>query len=165
MGTASPIKPEYFQLTRSRISSRHSHGKMLGSGGKGAINTRSVKKVELQLAGWMKAVHRVLDPNRPVDIDGDACALAVMTKAPRAGEVKTRLVPPLTHDEAAQLNSSFLRDIAAAISAAIGETALSCGRRPVDGAAGSQAATERIAHGVGVYTPQDAEAAYENILP
>src|SRR6266550_8507015 len=113
----------------------------------------------------MRTVHRVLDPNRLANIDGVSCALAVMTKAPRAGEVKTRLVPPLTHDEAAQLNSSFLRDIAAAISAAIGETALSCGRRPVDGAAGGQAATERIARGVGVYTPQGTEAAYENILP
>jgi uncharacterized protein len=92
----------------------------------------------------MKTVHRVLDPNRPVDIRGDSCALAVMTKAPRAGEVKTRLVPPLTHDEAAQLNSSFLRDIAAAISAA---------------------ATGRIARAVAVYTPPGAEAAYENILP
>ena len=88
-----------------------------------------------------------------------------MTKAPRAGEVKTRLVPPLTHDEAAQLNSSFLRDIAAAISAAIGETALSCSQHPVDGAAGSQAATQRMASGLGVYTPRGAEAAYENILP
>jgi len=87
----------------------------------------------------MTTVHRVLDSNKPADIDGVSCALAVMTKAPRAGEVKTRLVPPLTHDEAAQLNSSFLRDIAAAIAAAIGETARSCSRRPV--------------------------AAYENILP
>jgi rSAM/selenodomain-associated transferase 1 len=92
----------------------------------------------------MKTVHRVLDPNRPTDIDRGSCALAVMTKAPRAGEVKTRLVPPLTHDEAAQLNRSFLRDIAAAISAA---------------------ATERIARAVAVYTPPGAEAAYENILP
>jgi rSAM/selenodomain-associated transferase 1 len=95
----------------------------------------------------MRTVHRVLDPNRLADIDGGSCALAVMTKAPRAGEVKTRLVPPLTHNEAAQLNSSFLRDIAAAISAAIGETARS------------------YARGVGVYTPRGAEAAYENILP
>jgi uncharacterized protein len=110
-------------------------------------------------------VHRVLDPNRPAGIDGGSCALAVMTKAPRPGEVKTRLVPPLTHDEAAQLNSSFLRDIAAAISAAIGETARSCSRRTMDGAAGRQAATERIARGIGVYTPQGTEAAYENILP
>jgi rSAM/selenodomain-associated transferase 1 len=113
----------------------------------------------------MRTVHRVLDPNRSADIDSGSCALAVMTKAPRAGEVKTRLVPPLTHDEAAQLNSSFLRDIAAAISAAIGETARSCSQHPVDGAAGSQAATQRMASGVGVYTPRGAEAAYENILP
>jgi rSAM/selenodomain-associated transferase 1 len=113
----------------------------------------------------MRTVHRVLDPNRPADIDGGSCALGVMTKAPLAGDVKTRLVPPLTHDEAAQLNSSFLRDIAAAISAAIGETARSCSQHPVDGAAGSQAAIQRMASGVGVYTPRGAEAAYENILP
>src|SRR5437870_8786396 len=92
----------------------------------------------------MKTVHRVLDPNRPADIARGSCALAVMTKAPRAGEVKTRLVPPLTHDEAAQLNSSFLRDVGAAISAT---------------------AAERIARGVAVYTPFGTEAAYENILP
>src|SRR5947208_16781340 len=98
----------------------------------------------------MKTIHRVFNPNTRAKIAGGSCALAVMTKAPRAGEVKTRLVPPLTHDEAAQLNSSFLRDIAAAISTAIGETARTCSRRPVDGAADSQAATERIASGVGV---------------
>jgi uncharacterized protein len=41
------------------------------------------------------------------------CALAVMAKAPRSGEVKTRLVPPLREDEAAILSASFLKDIAA----------------------------------------------------
>ncbi len=92
----------------------------------------------------MKTVHRVLDPNRPADTARGSCALAVMTKAPRAGQVKTRLVPPLTHDEAAQLNSSFLRDVATAISAT---------------------AAERIARGVAVYTPRGAEAAYGDILP
>src|SRR6266567_5923366 len=92
----------------------------------------------------MKTIHRVLKPDTRAEIAGDLCALAVMTKAPRAGEVKTRLVPPLTEEEAAQLNGSFLRDITAAISAA---------------------ATERIACGVAVYTPPDAEADYENILP
>src|SRR5438046_9302297 len=152
MGTASPIKPEYFQLTRSRISSRNRHGTRLGSGGKGAINSRLVKKVELQLAGWMKAVHRVLDPNRPVDIDGDACALAVMTKAPRAGEVKTRLVPPLTHDEAAQLNRCFLQDTGAAISVCC--TGLT-----------SQDPGRPVARGVAVYTPAGAELDYADILP
>jgi uncharacterized protein len=96
----------------------------------------------------MRTIHRVLNPNMPAQVPGDGCALAVMTKAPRAGMVKTRLVPPLTQDEAAKLNRSFLRDIADAILAAIGETA-----------------TERTALGVGVYTPPGTEADYENILP
>ena len=39
------------------------------------------------------------------------CAIAVMAKAPRPGQVKTRLVPPLTPDMASALNASFLRDI------------------------------------------------------
>ena len=96
----------------------------------------------------MKTIHRLLNPNTPAEIGGDVCALAVMTKAPRAGMVKTRLVPPLTQDEAATLNGSFLRDIADGISSAIGETA-----------------TELAALGVGVYTPLGTEADYENILP
>jgi rSAM/selenodomain-associated transferase 1 len=66
-----------------------------------------------------------------------------MTKAPRAGQVKTRLVPPLTRDEAAQLNICFLRDTAAAIVGAAGE----------------------IARGIAVYTPVGAESAYIDILP
>lgn len=41
------------------------------------------------------------------------CALAIMAKAPRNGEVKTRLVPPLTAAEAAMLSACFLKDIAA----------------------------------------------------
>jgi rSAM/selenodomain-associated transferase 1 len=40
------------------------------------------------------------------------CAFAVMAKAPRRGEVKTRLVPPLRTDEAAILSTCFLKDIA-----------------------------------------------------
>jgi rSAM/selenodomain-associated transferase 1 len=66
-----------------------------------------------------------------------------MTKAPRAGQVKTRLVPPLSPEEAAQLNVCFLRDTAAAITKACRTTA----------------------RGVGVYTPIGAEAAYVDILP
>lgn len=70
-------------------------------------------------------------------------ALAVMTKAPRAGQVKTRLVPPLTPDQAAQLNICFLRDTSAAIDKAVSGK----GR------------------GIGVYTPVGAETAYIDILP
>ena len=61
---------------------------------------------------------RVLDPNLPGLMGRGLCALAVMTKAPQAGRVKTRLVPPLTPEEAAELNKCFLRDTAAAISTA-----------------------------------------------
>jgi uncharacterized protein len=110
---------------------------------------------------------RLLDPNLPDPIGG-ICALAVMTKAPKAGRVKTRLVPPLTPEEAAELNKCFLRDTAATISNA-------CRRRPVGdahashppprnfGAASSEAAT--AACEIAVYTPVGAESAYTDILP
>src|SRR6266849_4964031 len=91
----------------------------------------------------MKTVHHVLDPCVFDSSASGRCALAVMTKAPRAGQVKTRLVPPLTPDEAARLNVCFLRDTAAAIAEATGE----------------------IARGIAVYTPVGAEAAYTEILP
>src|ERR1700726_1172468 len=91
----------------------------------------------------MQSRHRVLDPAARAPIGNNLCALAVMTKEPRAGQVKTRLVPPLSPEEAAQLNVCFLRDTGAAIAKAGGTTA----------------------RGVGVYTPIGAEAAYSDILP
>jgi uncharacterized protein len=42
----------------------------------------------------------------------DTCGIAVMAKASAPGRTKTRLVPPLTFDEAAALNTAFLQDIA-----------------------------------------------------
>ena len=45
-------------------------------------------------------------------------AVAVMAKAPRVGEVKTRLVPPLSATDAAALGAAFLQDIAGNILAA-----------------------------------------------
>jgi rSAM/selenodomain-associated transferase 1 len=88
---------------------------------------------------------RVLDPRSPpLDLAQGMCALAVMTKAPRAGKVKTRLTPPLTPAEAAALNTCFLRDTAAAIEATTHVTR---------------------AAGVGVYTPLGEEQAYFGILP
>ena len=44
---------------------------------------------------------------------GDTCGVAIMAKASAPGRTKTRLVPPLTFDEAAALNTVFLQDIAA----------------------------------------------------
>jgi len=40
------------------------------------------------------------------------CAIAIMAKAPRTGEVKTRLSPPLSAAQAAALSTCFLEDIA-----------------------------------------------------
>ena len=87
---------------------------------------------------------RVLDPTRPAPIRPGLCALAVMTKAPQAGQVKTRLIPPLTPSEAAELNKCFLRDTTAAIS---GVT------------------IHNDATGIAVYTPSGTESTYVDILP
>jgi uncharacterized protein len=40
-----------------------------------------------------------------------SCGIAVMAKASKPGLTKTRLVPPLTFGEAAQLNTAFLQDV------------------------------------------------------
>ena len=87
---------------------------------------------------------RVLYPTFPSSIARGQCALAVMTKAPQAGQVKTRLIPPLTPDEAAELNKSFLRDTTSTI---------------------SSAAMTNSACGIAVYTPVGTESVYDDILP
>jgi uncharacterized protein len=46
---------------------------------------------------------------RPEDI---TCGIAVMAKASAPGRTKTRLVPPLTFEEAAAFNTAFLQDVA-----------------------------------------------------
>ncbi len=89
-------------------------------------------------------LHRVLDPAQGKQVPANLCALAVMTKAPRAGKVKTRLTPPLTPEEAAALNICFLRDTTSAIALTV---------------------AQGLARGVGVYTPVGEEGAYENVLP
>jgi rSAM/selenodomain-associated transferase 1 len=109
---------------------------------------------------------RVLDPNLPDRSARGLCALAVMTKAPQAGRVKTRLIPPLTPEEAAELNKCFLRDTAATISSA-------CSRRPASDASKMQFEHASASHseaatatcGIAVYTPVGAESAYTDILP
>lgn len=72
------------------------------------------------------------------------CALSIMAKAPKAGSVKTRLVPPLTHEEAAALNVCFLKDTAANI----GEFTHS-----------------HLCEGVAVYTPEGTEHLFHELLP
>jgi rSAM/selenodomain-associated transferase 1 len=110
---------------------------------------------------------RVLDPKVPSRGARGLCALAVMTKAPQAGRVKTRLVPPLTTHEAAELNKCFLRDTAAAISMACSRRSMRDANRALgrtrNDASHSEAAA--AARGVAVYTPVGAESAYTDILP
>lgn len=67
-----------------------------------------------------------------------------MTKAPLVGAVKTRLVPPLTPEEAANLHVCFLRDMSASI---------------------AEVVVRNCAEGLVVYTPVGAEPAFDGILP
>lgn len=53
-----------------------------------------------------------------------ACGIAIMAKASIPGRAKTRLVPPLTFNEAAEFNTAFLKDVAANIAAAAAETSI-----------------------------------------
>ena len=87
---------------------------------------------------------RILDPTVQGQNASWFCALAIMTKAPQAGQVKTRLVPPLKPDEAAELNRFFLHDTSTAI---------------------TNSATAKNACGIAVYTPIGSESAYADILP
>jgi rSAM/selenodomain-associated transferase 1 len=73
-----------------------------------------------------------------------SCALGIMAKAPQAGRVKTRLVPPLTPHEAAALSLCSLRDTAENVAS----TAARLG-----------------ANAVAVYTPVGSEPAFEDLLP
>lgn len=67
-----------------------------------------------------------------------------MAKAPLAGAVKTRLVPPLTPEEATNLHICFLRDMSASIAEVVAGTSN---------------------EGVVVYAPLGSEATFDRILP
>jgi hypothetical protein len=54
-----------------------------------------------------------------------SCGVAVMAKASIPGRTKTRLVPPLSFEEAAALNTAFLQDVASNILAAAKRTNMS----------------------------------------
>jgi uncharacterized protein len=88
--------------------------------------------------------YKILQPGEPAGAGGGCCALAVMAKAPRPGKVKTRLSPPLTPDQAAQLNICFIRDTTENI------------RQVTEGSNSA---------GVVVYTPVGDETAFDDLLP
>jgi rSAM/selenodomain-associated transferase 1 len=74
---------------------------------------------------------------------GDRCAVSIMAKAP-SGDVKTRLVPPLSAAEATALSGAFIRDIAENILAAAQVA-------PIDAWV--------------AYTPAGSEAEFATLLP
>jgi uncharacterized protein len=76
------------------------------------------------------------------------CGIAFMAKASVAGRAKTRLVPPLTFDEAASLNTAFLRDVA--------DNVLLAARH---------AAPEASIAGYAAYGPPGAEDFFRQTLP
>jgi rSAM/selenodomain-associated transferase 1 len=94
----------------------------------------------------MTQSHAILDPAAPPARARRTCALAIMAKAPRVRLSKTRLVPPLSHEESAALSACFLRDTAENINAAC-------------------VALEGAAEGVAAYTPVGAESAFAPLLP
>jgi uncharacterized protein len=51
------------------------------------------------------------------------CGIAVMAKASMPGRTKTRLVPPLSYDQAAALNTAFLQDVTDNLLLAAGDAA------------------------------------------
>ncbi len=72
------------------------------------------------------------------------CGIAVMAKASAPGLTKTRLVPPLTFDEAAALNTAFLRDVADNLLLAARHAAIT---------------------GYAAYAPPGSEAFFSHVLP
>lgn len=75
---------------------------------------------------------------------GRGIALGVMCKAPAEGACKTRLCPPMTAREAAEVARCFIADVASVI----------------EGVAGGGRA-----RGLAVHAPADAQAALEGLLP
>jgi uncharacterized protein len=61
--------------------------------------------------------YRIVAPSKPNPEFAGKCALTIMAKAPRPGKVKTRLSPPLTPEQASDLNARFLRDTVASLDA------------------------------------------------
>jgi len=91
----------------------------------------------------MRASYPVLEPCVRLRLPPGSCVLAVMAKAPQAGAVKTRLMPPLDAEEAAMLNICFLRDVTGCIATL----------------------TSGSIHGYVAYTPAGHESAFDGLLP
>jgi rSAM/selenodomain-associated transferase 1 len=81
-----------------------------------------------------------------------SCGIAFMAKASAPGRAKTRLVPPLTFDEAADLNTAFLQDVA--------ENLIRAGEQ-----AGADANQHTAIVGYAAYGPPGSTDFFRGILP
>ena len=97
-------------------------------------------------AGKLTVEHRFVSSPARHRARRSGCALAIMIKVPKVGSVKTRLVPPLTPNQAASISGCFFRDTAENIAAVAGDSSLS-----VDGLA--------------IYSPPSAGMELNAILP
>ena len=66
-----------------------------------------------QLRGKIRSIERAVAGENDRSRTAGACGIAIMAKALVPGRTKTRLVPPLTFEQAAALNTAFLQDMAA----------------------------------------------------
>jgi uncharacterized protein len=89
-------------------------------------------------------MHRLIDPQTRWAVDDRLSAFVLMAKAPRVGRVKTRLIPPLSAEEAAELSRCFIRDMAANV---------------------AEVTDSQRGVGVVAFTPPDDAAAFEDLLP
>jgi rSAM/selenodomain-associated transferase 1 len=83
-----------------------------------------------------------------------SCGIAFMAKASAPGRAKTRLVPPLTFEEAAVLNTAFLQDVADNVLLAGGDAERHGGIGGIGGIAGYAA-----------YGPPGSEDFFRRTLP
>ena len=82
-----------------------------------------------------------------------SCGIAFMAKASAPGRAKTRLVPPLSFDEAAALNTAFLQDVA--------DNVLLASRH----SASRHSAPRAGVTGYAAYGPPGSEAFFRRTLP
>ena len=94
------------------------------SGRKSSGNSATVsfQRLKKELVLWENAAHEgivgrgrwIATQNR--DLNQPECAIVVMAKQPEPGKVKTRLCPPLTPGQAADLYEAFFLDTVSLVS-------------------------------------------------
>jgi uncharacterized protein len=72
----------------------------------------------------MPSRYSIVGPGQRTAQFAGKCALTVMAKVPRVGRVKTRLSPPLSAAQAAELNIAFLKDTLASLAQISGSNAV-----------------------------------------